>query len=157
MAGHTAKHVGKHVRCLLSMLNIGPRPALSVRVPHLKHQLQHISLKTTSSTNGILSTSSLLLQDGLEITELPVLVRRTDTSLFPFTNHIASLDAVRKASEQDVHFRLLLQNCRTVKQVFMLLEVPSEQVTANSAAFALQRLCQLQVRLLQNTVYCIQL
>jgi hypothetical protein len=56
-----------------------------------------------------------------------------------------SLDDVQKISEQEEVFKVRLQSCSTVKDVFQLLEIPADQVTAYTAAFALTRVCQLQM------------
>ncbi len=51
---------------------------------------------------------------------------------------------IEKVTEQDELFKLGLQRCTSLEAVLRLLEVPGEEVTQYSAAFALQRLCQLQ-------------
>ncbi len=51
---------------------------------------------------------------------------------------------IEKVTEQDELFKLELQRCNSLEAVLLLLEVPGEDVTQYSAAFALQRLCQLQ-------------
>lgn len=66
-----------------------------------------------------------------------------DNSEFPFSSQCYSGERIRKVSVQDLNFQNYLQSCRTTEQVLKLLEVPSELVTAYSAAFALHRMCQL--------------
>ncbi|KAL5009897.1 hypothetical protein ScPMuIL_012202 [Solemya velum] len=102
--------------------------------------------ESSDSTSGrkVLSLSSIVLQDGLDIQELPIIVRKLDRSMFPFTKHMYASDDVKKISESDVYFKTKLQNCRTVKDIFKQLEVPSDKVTAYSIAFTLQRICQLK-------------
>ena len=93
----------------------------------------------------ILGQSTVLLQDGLEIQELPWVIRRLDPREFPFTSMTYAADDVRKHSgDHDETFEQLLRDCATVPQVFRLLEVPGERVIAQSAAFALERICQLR-------------
>lgn len=91
----------------------------------------------------ILSLSTLLLQDGLDIRELPIIVRRTDQSMFPFSKTMLTVADVRKISQQENQFKLKLQDCDSVQEVFKLLEIPSDEVTGYFAAFALQRIFQL--------------
>ncbi|XP_064644203.1 FAST kinase domain-containing protein 3, mitochondrial-like [Lineus longissimus] len=97
------------------------------------------------SRSRILGRSTILLQDGIDIHELPLIIRRLDKSLVPVSNNMLSLDDVQKISEQEEVFKTRLQNCSTVRDVFRLLEIPSDQVTAYTAAFALIRVCQLQM------------
>lgn len=96
------------------------------------------------SSTVILGQSTVLLQDGLQIQELPWVIRRLDPREFPFTRAAYAADDIRKHAEQDDAFEQLLQECKNVPQVFRLLEVPGEQVTAYSAAFALRRISQLR-------------
>ena len=53
-------------------------------------------------------------------------------------------DSLRKMTPQEETFNLQLADCSTLPNVFQLLEVPGEHVTGYTAAFALQRLCQLE-------------
>lgn len=47
-------------------------------------------------------------------------------------------------TEKEEAFRRKLLRCKTLQDMFALLEVPGEEVTQYSAAFALQRLCPLR-------------
>ncbi|CAH1774341.1 unnamed protein product [Owenia fusiformis] len=117
------------------------RDSCSILPPNIK---LHIS--TTPNQSRILSKSIVFCQDGVEIREIPILVRRTDKYDFPVINYMGtgSVDDIQKISEHDNFFKERLQACRSATQVFKMLEIPSDQVTACSAAFALERLCQLQ-------------
>ncbi|CAL1548010.1 unnamed protein product [Lymnaea stagnalis] len=97
---------------------------------------------TTDNNNSIkvLSLSSILVQDGINIEELPILIRRATQNSFPFTSYSYSGEKIRDESEFEDSFRQVLQNCISVNDVFKLLEVPSDKVRGYSAAFALQRL-----------------
>jgi hypothetical protein len=88
--------------------------------------------------------SSILLQDGLEIQELPILVRLLDKGVVPLTNHAFTGEMVKPMTTEDENFQNLLQKCVSVKDVFKLLEIPSELVTGYSASAALCRMCELQ-------------
>ncbi|KAL8563230.1 hypothetical protein ACOMHN_065872 [Nucella lapillus] len=104
------------------------------------------NIHSTSSSAGrkVVSVSSILLQDGLEIQELPVLVRLLDKSMVPLASHTYPGEQVRPMTAEDENFQFLLQQCASVKDVFKLLEIPSERVTGYSASAALQRVCELQ-------------
>lgn len=96
------------------------------------------------SSTVILGQSTVILQDGLRIQELPWVIRRLDPREFPFNRVTYSADDIRNHAEQDEAFEQLLQDCKNVRQVFRLLEVPGEQVTVFSAVFALRRIYQLK-------------
>ena len=53
-------------------------------------------------------------------------------------------DKPRQATEEDETFKVLLQQCSSVKEVFRLLEIPADKVTGHSASYALLRICQLK-------------
>ncbi|XP_064594838.1 FAST kinase domain-containing protein 3, mitochondrial-like isoform X2 [Liolophura sinensis] len=106
--------------------------------------VQNDSTTRVTGEKKLLSLSSLIRQDGLEIQELPIIVKRASQTFSPFSKILSCADSVKSLTEQDENFKLNLQNCVTVKQVFKLLEVPSDQVTGYSAAFALQRISQLR-------------
>ena len=93
---------------------------------------------------NVVSVSSMLLQDGLEIQELPVLVRLLDKSLIPLTNHTYTGEQIGAQTAEDENFEFLLQQCAAVRDVFKLLEIPSERVNGYSASAALLRMCELQ-------------
>lgn len=88
--------------------------------------------------------SSILQQDGLEIQELPILVRLLDKGINPLTNHTYTGELIRPMTAEDENFQYLLQQCAEVKDVFKLLEIPSERVNGYSASAALHRMCELQ-------------
>ncbi|KAH9523892.1 hypothetical protein Btru_047338 [Bulinus truncatus] len=82
----------------------------------------------------------MLVQDGVNIEELPVLIRRATRNSYPFTSHSYTGEKIVAETEFDSTFRQVLQNCSSVNDDFRLLEVPSDKVRGYSAAFALQRL-----------------
>ncbi|XP_005101362.2 uncharacterized protein LOC101854645 [Aplysia californica] len=88
----------------------------------------------------VLTQSTMLMQDGNDIEELPILIRRVTRDWFPFTTHTYSGGSIREESEFEASFRQILHDCSSVSDVFRLLEVPSDRVRGYSAAFALQRL-----------------
>lgn len=92
---------------------------------------------------NVLTTSSMIMQDGSVIEELPILIRRVTRDTYPFTTHSYSGN-IREESEFDKTFKQSLQDCLTIGDVFKLLEVPSDCVQGYSAAFALQRLHDLK-------------
>lgn len=102
------------------------------------------SSRGCSSKNSVLTQTALLLQDGLEFHELPMVIRRMTAAEFPFSSMAYTGMEVHKATDQDEAFRLQLRDCIHAQQVFHLLEVPGEKVTQYSAVFALQRMAQLQ-------------
>ena len=100
----------------------------------------------TGSGTGrnVVSVSSILLQDGLEIQELPILVRLLDKGMVPLTNHTYTGEQIRAMTAEDENFEYLLQQCVAVQDVFKLLEIPSERVNGYSASAALLRMWELQ-------------
>ncbi|KAK7092973.1 FAST kinase domain-containing protein 3, mitochondrial-like [Littorina saxatilis] len=96
------------------------------------------------SSRNVVSVSSILLQDGLEIQELPILIRLLDKGMVPLTNHTFSGERIRPMTTEDENFQYLLQQCESVRDVFKLLEIPAQRVTGYSASAALQRVSQLQ-------------
>ncbi|XP_041371898.1 FAST kinase domain-containing protein 3, mitochondrial-like [Gigantopelta aegis] len=102
------------------------------------------SSSTPPPSKKILNISTLLLQDGLDIRELPLIVRCADGTMFPFTNHITAEEKPRQVTEEDETFKVLLQQCSSVKDIFRLLEIPTDKVTGHSASYALLRMCQLK-------------
>lgn len=100
--------------------------------------------KEKSASRHVVSVSSILLQDGLEIQELPILVRLLDTGVVPLTNYTFTGEMVKPMTVEDENFQQMLQKCASVKEVFKLLEIPSELVTGYSASAALCRMCELQ-------------
>lgn len=93
--------------------------------------------------NRTLSLSSILLQDGLDFTELPIFIRKLDPSCFPHENN-QFVPSVKKMTKDEKLFREQLHICSSVKEVFCHLEVPSDVITGYTAAFALQKICYLQ-------------
>lgn len=91
----------------------------------------------------ILSHSTILLQDGLEIHEIPLIMKRITGSEFPIMKTLSSPVDIRRETEAESSFKLQLRDCSTMRQVLKLLEVPSVSVTSYAAAFALQRLSNL--------------
>ena len=100
-------------------------------------------LRQKTTYSKVLGRSSILLQDGLDIKELPLVIRRMGAKDFPFSSVVYSGEGLREISEEDKAFKVQLQGCSSLKEVLKLLEIPGEQVTPYSASFALQRLCQL--------------
>lgn len=98
------------------------------------------SISTSSHALKVLSQSTILVQDGVSFTELPVLIRRVDRGSFPFTSHSYTGENIREINQFETSFKEVLQNCATVSDVFKLLEVPPDKVEGYSAAFALRRL-----------------
>lgn len=47
-----------------------------------------------SDNNSILSRSTILLQDGKDITEIPLVIRRLDAADFPFSNPVSYSNSV---------------------------------------------------------------
>ncbi|GAB1606754.1 FAST kinase domain-containing protein 3, mitochondrial-like [Argonauta hians] len=92
--------------------------------------------------NRILGLSSILLQDGLDVTELPIFIRRMDLSKFPHENE-KCVTQVKPMTEEEEFFQEKLEQCSNLKEVFKLLEVPSDVITGYTAAFALQKICNL--------------
>ena len=103
----------------------------------------HRQYSNETYQNRILSLSSILLQDGLDVTELPIFIRKMDLSCFPNEN-MQFIPAVKKMTEDEKLFHEQLQMCNSVKEVFKHLEVPSDVITGYTAAFALQKICHLQ-------------
>ncbi|XP_014768739.1 FAST kinase domain-containing protein 3, mitochondrial [Octopus bimaculoides] len=93
--------------------------------------------------NRILSLSSILLQDGLDVTELPIFIRKLDLSKFPYENE-KCVTQVKPMTTEEEFFQEKLEQCNNLKEVFKLLEVPSDVITGYTAAFALQKICHFQ-------------
>ena len=130
-------------RAALTLTSPG-QPATAVSPLALRRVHSSPSQQQGSSGRNVVSLSSLLIQDGLEIEELPILVRLLDKSMVPLTNHSFTGELIRPMTEEDANFQVLLQQCASVKDVFKLLEIPSERVTGYSATAALHRMCELQ-------------
>ena len=128
-----------------SLLRGVPRLCSAVScTAHRRNTIPQVTTRYNSSSSQILSRSTILLQDGLDIRELPLVIRRMNAREFPFSHVFYSGDDLRPVTEEDKQFKLHLQECNTLEDILKLLEVPGEKVTANSAAYALQRLCQLR-------------
>uniref|UniRef100_A0A182YU14 FAST_1 domain-containing protein n=1 Tax=Biomphalaria glabrata TaxID=6526 RepID=A0A182YU14_BIOGL len=107
---------------------------------HVSHRKEYRCYSTDSSSFKVLTESTMLVQDGINIEELPILIRRATRNSFPFTSHSYTGEKVSQETEFDNTFRYVLQSCTSVNDIFRLLEVPSDKVRGYSAAFALQRL-----------------
>lgn len=116
----------------------------------LQRQLNALGLSprrcrsSQQDNSKVLGHSTLLLQDGLEIQELPLVIRRMTVGEFPFTSIRYTGEESANFTEEESFFNEQLKACSSIKQVFSLLEVPGDAVTTQSASMALQRLCQLQ-------------
>lgn len=106
---------------------------------HQRSQFQFYS-SDTESKGRILTESTLIVQDGIDIEELPILIKRATRNSYPFSSHTYTGSKFEEETEFDNTFRQLLHNCYSVNDVFKLLEVPSEKVRGLSASLALQRL-----------------
>jgi len=89
-----------------------------------------------------------MIQDGVEMHELPLVIRRMEASDIsnwehPFVNVSYKGEEKAKTTTQEDLFKQVLSGCLDLSGVFTLLEVPGDNVTPYSAAFALQRLNQL--------------
>ena len=120
------------------------RTGVSLLRGPLHHALSCPNLvRPCSYSSRVLGETTLLLQDGVEFHELPLVIRRMNATEFPFGSAIPGGAGHIQTTAQEEWFAQQLQDCLNLRQVFSLLEVPGEQVTAYSAAFALQRLHQL--------------
>lgn len=117
---------------------------VALRFPNIpKDQTSKVfrqSLYTSTNALKVLNESTALVQDGINIKEFPILIRRIDKSSFPFTSHSYTGENIRDINDFEVSFKQILHDCKTVSDVFKLLEVPPDKVEGYSAAFALQRL-----------------
>ncbi|XP_076455547.1 FAST kinase domain-containing protein 3, mitochondrial-like [Babylonia areolata] len=155
MTQPSVRAVQKLTRASAALALCGQRSAVSGHSPCLLKRVLPpvgccVKRGSTSGSQGggagrnVVSVSSILLQDGLEIQELPILVRLLDKGALPLASHTYPGEHVRPMSAEDQDFHFLLQQCLSVRDVFKLLEIPSERVTGYSASAALQRLCELQ-------------
>uniref|UniRef100_A0A0B7A637 FAST kinase leucine-rich domain-containing protein n=1 Tax=Arion vulgaris TaxID=1028688 RepID=A0A0B7A637_9EUPU len=114
------------------------------KLPHLKSQICLYSSDTDRERIArVLNHSTLLVQDGIDIEELPILIKRVTLNSFPFSSassHTYSGDTFHNESDFNTTFEQDLRNCSTVNDIFKLLEVPSEKVRGVSASLALKRL-----------------
>jgi len=77
----------------------------------------------SKSSSFILGQSEVLLQDGVEIQELPWVIRRLDPREFPFVNS-SSVDGRRYVcGVKDEQFVQQLQECVTIHQVYLCLHL----------------------------------
>ncbi|ELT87654.1 hypothetical protein CAPTEDRAFT_218951 [Capitella teleta] len=108
--------------------------------------LRSFSRHYDKSHRRILGYSSLMVQDGISIKELPMLIRRLDEASFPLTMSYPSERTVAGISQHDAEFQHKLQKCTTLRQVMKILEVPGDDVSAFSSAVAIERLSIMKTR-----------
>jgi len=84
----------------------------------------NLSVRTFQSNHGhlksssyILGQSEVLLQDGIEIQELPWVIRRLDPREFPFVNNSTADGRRYVCGVKDERFVQQLQECVTIYQV----------------------------------------
>ncbi|BFZ14336.1 hypothetical protein BsWGS_17403 [Bradybaena similaris] len=109
------------------------------KLPHLNSRI-HLFSSDSESSAKVLSQSMLIVQDGIDIEELPILIKRATSESFPLTSHSYTGQKFQEETEFDTTFRQDLCNCYSVNDVFRLLEVPSDKVRGLSASLALQKL-----------------
>ena len=132
MAQQLRSHIHK-----LAKLAVG---VVEKQCPSARNVLHH-QVVNICNFSRVLTTSSLMRQDGLFINELPIVMCRADPSMFPFLEPIPRTE--KPESKQDITFKSQIHKCSTVQDVFQLLEIPKDTVTGYAATYALQRLCQL--------------
>lgn len=95
-----------------------------------------------------LGSSTILMQDGLTIQELPVVVRKIKNMCFPFNNFIHCTDGSSTKfteAESDVHQMIYKEfiRCSTLDDVYLLLSRCST-ITPNIALGAMERIYKIQ-------------
>ena len=84
----------------------------------------------TDNGTKILGHSTVLRQTGLDIKELPVLIRRMDPTEFPFNQYLYPTETFQRRSTEDEEFKHLLMDCRNINQLLQVLEVPGDMVSS---------------------------
>ncbi|KAL3836287.1 hypothetical protein ACJMK2_021724 [Sinanodonta woodiana] len=105
-----------------------------------------ITCKSTDKSvdkKSILTRSTTIIQDRLDIQEMPVIVCRMDDFVFPLIKKTGKKEP-KILTEDDKTFKADLQKCMSVEEVFKKLEVPADRVTGYSAAFTLLQICKLK-------------
>ena len=95
------------------------------RCPHVSH-LSRLSAEAfqsfrLKSSSFILGHSEVLLQDGIEIQEIPWVVRRLDPQEFPFVNSNTRDGRRYICGVKDEQFVQQLQECVTIHQACLIL------------------------------------
>jgi len=89
--------------------------------PHISSQYNLAGVTFQScrlkSSSFILGQSEVLLQDGIEIQELPWVIRRLDPREFPFVNSNSTDGRRYMCGVKDEQFVQQLQECDTIHQV----------------------------------------
>ncbi|KAF4518494.1 hypothetical protein B566_EDAN006499 [Ephemera danica] len=94
-----------------------------------------------------LGQTTILVQDGSEINELPVIVRKiNDAIVFSENPGIPTKEAPTPEQEENEEEAVCaIDRCHTLKSVYALLEIiPKEEVTAQIAVHALKRILDLE-------------
>ena len=110
-----------------------------------KFSLSSVYCKKKSETKRqSLALFSLMMQDGEEFKDMPALVRiRSD--LKPPTVHNYSYSGSHKSmNEFDLELQLLLKDAKSLQDIYDRLHIPTDQISAESAACALQKICLLK-------------
>lgn len=97
------------------------RCQLSPRAALMQSRSVSMTLKSRHKFVGILEQSAVLVQDGLEIQELPWVVRRLNPREFPFAVGITYTGDSHQPHQHEDDFNRRLHECSSVQQVSISL------------------------------------
>lgn len=100
--------------------------------------------KQSETKKKRLALFSLMMQDGDDFKDMPALVRiRSD--LKPPTIHNYTYSGSNPVlNDFDLQLQLHLQDAQSLQDVYDRLQIPTDQISAESAAYALQKICLLK-------------
>ena len=100
--------------------------------------------KKSGKKSKVLSFLSLIMQDGNVFRFMPALVK-IDTGFHKTPIHNYSYSGSKSSqSEFDLQLKLQLQDASSLQDIYDRLQVPTDHISAESAAFALQKICLLR-------------
>ena len=92
----------------------------------------------------ILGWTSCIMQDGNDFKDMKILVKITDGASNPPVYSHSYSASHRNLTDLDLQLQLQFQNANSLEDIYARLQVPTDQISGESAAYALQKICILK-------------
>ena len=110
-----------------------------------KFSISSVYCKKKSETKRkSLALFSLMMQDGEEFKDMPALVRILSDLKPPTVHNYSYSGSHPSLNDFDLELQLHLKDAKSLHDIYDRLHIPTDQISAESAAYALQKICLLK-------------
>ena len=100
--------------------------------------------RTEKIKSKILGLTSLVMQDGNDFKDMQFLINISTGINNPSLHNYSYSGSNRSLNDFDLQLQLQLQNANSLEDIYTRLQIPTGQISAESAAYALQKICILK-------------